>query len=67
MDRAEEGDDDGAVAELDGLEVGEELVRGPVGDHDAVEQLVVRRPRRVEVPGEVDGGEGGEDVGDCAG
>lgn len=67
MDRAEKGNDDGAVAELQWLNDAEQVMRRVVGDEEGVVEAVPCGDLLGEVPGEEDGREGCREVGDRAG
>lgn len=64
MDRAEERDYDGAVAQLDRLKLLKEALRSLVADHEGVQDAARRWPLRVEVPAQVQRGERSAEVGE---
>lgn len=53
MDGAQEGDDNCSVADLDWLKQMQVVARALVAHQEMVHELGLRRPFRVQIPGEV--------------
>ena len=63
MDRAEEGDDDGSITQLDGLQQVKKPLSGVVVYKDGIVECVSGGKLLAKIPGQEDGGERGSHVG----